>query len=143
MGRPVAAAEMSDEQALARLVSAIDWSRRPAADFARAIRLALDVGAHRTARQLAAKGVKRFPDSAELATYAELLGPARVLTTDLPADPQVAAETEWLKGHGPEYRGQWVALRGGELLAAAPTLEELVAQIGNPKGRDILVTMVY
>jgi hypothetical protein len=43
-----------------------------------------------------------------------------VTITDLPAPGGICsrkAEQEWLGAHGPEYRGQWVALHGAVLLS--------------------------
>jgi hypothetical protein len=34
-------------------------------------------------------------------------------------------EYDWLSAEGAKYRGNWVALEGNRLLAAAPTLREL------------------
>jgi hypothetical protein len=38
-------------------------------------------------------------------------------------------EYDWLRAQGCEYRGRWVALVGGNLLASAPTLRELQEQL--------------
>jgi len=38
-------------------------------------------------------------------------------------------EYDWLRAHGREYRGRWVALVGSNLLASAPTLRELQEQL--------------
>ena len=38
-------------------------------------------------------------------------------------------EYDWLRAHAREYRGSWVALVGGNLLACAPTLRELKEQL--------------
>ena len=40
-------------------------------------------------------------------------------------DRDRSEEFEWLRIHGPEHRGRWVALVGDDLLASAPTLREL------------------
>ena len=40
-------------------------------------------------------------------------------------DIQRTAEFAWLTAHSAEYRGQWVALMGTALVAAAPSLKEL------------------
>ena len=37
------------------------------------------------------------------------------------------ASMQWLREHGDEYAGQWVAVRRGVLLACAPSLAELEA----------------
>ena len=41
-----------------------------------------------------------------------------------------AADYEWLSRHGHEYCGQWIAILGGALVAAKPTLQELRQRLG-------------
>jgi hypothetical protein len=43
----------------------------------------------------------------------------------------VPGAMEWLKEHWGEYPGEWVAVRDGELLGHAATLDELKRQIGS------------
>jgi hypothetical protein len=38
-------------------------------------------------------------------------------------------EYEWLRAHGHQYRGRWVALDGDRMIASAPTLRELQEQL--------------
>jgi Family of unknown function (DUF5678) len=40
-----------------------------------------------------------------------------------------SAETRWLRTHGSEYRGQWVAVMGSELLGHASELRDLMKQL--------------
>ena len=44
-------------------------------------------------------------------------------------DVDRSQEYEWLRAHGREYRGRWVALSGGNLVASALTLQELQQQL--------------
>jgi len=46
----------------------------------------------------------------------------------------------WLKEHGEEYAGRWVALRDDELVAVADSFKELNAQLDSLS--DVLVTLV-
>ena len=48
-----------------------------------------------------------------------------VATRVLKRDRDRSEEFEWLRLHGPEHRGRWVALEGGYLLASESTLREL------------------
>jgi hypothetical protein len=58
-----------------------------------------------------------------------------VLVVDRPRD----AEFGWLREHAPEYAGQWVALDGARLLAAAAKLSDLLRQLGpHVRQRDLL-----
>ena len=116
----------------------IDWSRRSAREFAAAVRLALAAAAHVTARELASKGVERFPADAELAKMARILSPPRFVGRSPGGDSAIQADTDWLRMHAGEHCGQWIALRNGELLATAPTLKELERRAGDIRG--VLVT---
>ena len=46
----------------------------------------------------------------------------------------------WLKEHGEEYAGRWVALRDDELVAVADSFPELRSQLPSLSG--VLVTLV-
>jgi hypothetical protein len=46
----------------------------------------------------------------------------------------------WLKEHGEEYVGRWVALRDDELVAVANSFNELRSQLPSLSG--VLVTLV-
>lgn len=72
------------------------------------------------------------------AIKADVFAPARVKAVpvvDRPRDDEFA----WLREHGPEYAGQWVALDGARLLAAAAKLSDLLRQLGpHERQRDPL-----
>lgn len=53
-----------------------------------------------------------------------------------------AANVKWLNAHqSQEYRGKWVALRNGEVLALG-THDEVRAKVGDTRGTGILVTLI-
>jgi hypothetical protein len=137
------ASDSGDERLFVQIVNTINWDRRSSEDITRAIHYALAVGAHAVARELASKGVARFPEHEELQKLAQLLAPPEILSDELPPDPDASMDIQWLKSHGEEYRGRWVALKAGRLLESAVTFNELIRIIGNPKGKGILVTKVY
>lgn len=115
------AADLGDEALFLEIAEDIDWSQRSAAEFTRAVRLALAAGAHLFARKVAMRGAEHYPDHEELQKMARVLAPPRVVAADLPPDESMRKNHTWLREHADEYRGQWVALRDGDLLAAAPT----------------------
>ncbi|MFQ5595210.1 MAG: DUF5678 domain-containing protein [Anaerolineae bacterium] len=123
-----------------RAAMKIDWSTRPAADLARGVRLALAVGAHLFARNLASRGANMYPDHQELQKMAVVLGPPRVVR-EIPSDPSVRANQAWLRDHADEYRGQWVAIRDGELLAVGETARE--ARNCLDSGAGVMLTRVF
>jgi hypothetical protein len=56
-------------------------------------------------------------------------------TSDFPANRQ------WLKDHRLQYRGKWVALQKGHLLAEAPSANELIQKLDSIQ--HVLLTAVY
>jgi hypothetical protein len=133
------AATSGNEVAFAQILAEIDWNSRSAEDHIRAIDLALQVGAHLAARKLAAQGAEFHRDSEELQKYARILAPPQVVRTQ-PRRVDVLANIEWLKANQSEYKGKWVAIKEGALIASADSHDQLIAVIGETKGRSILVT---
>lgn len=143
MAELVSAAEASDERAFIEVAKTINWNIRSASDYVKAIRLAISAGVHLKARHLATEGAKRYPANTELKKMARILAPPQILSSSLPPRPDAGADMQWLRTHGDEFRGQWVALKGGDLLSSASTFDEIIHMVGNPRGRHILVTKVY
>lgn len=146
MARLEVAAEAStvfDVSPFVAAYKATDWEERTADDYDRAIHLALSIGAGPIAQELAMDGVKRYPDHAELQKAAYILAPPKVISSTSPRDPSAKSDMAWLKQHWDEYRGKWVAVRHGELLAAADSLDEIVAQVGELKNSKIMVTKLW
>ena len=121
----------------------VNWDGRPAEDFIRVIRLALQVGAHVAARKLATEGAELHFDSDELEKYARVLAPAKVLPDRAQSIVDPKANIAWLKANKVHHKGKWIALRNGELLGEADSYRDLVEQVGETKERGILVTPVY
>ncbi|HXG63748.1 MAG TPA: hypothetical protein VNO70_01490 [Blastocatellia bacterium] len=140
MIRLEAAASTGDEPAFLDALKEMHWSNRPPMDYVRGVQLALESGAHLAARRLATEGVRRYPHNMELQKYAHVLAPPKVIRSNVPANPGLKANREWLQTHSEEYSGKWVALRDGQLLGDANSLDELIKKIGNTKG--VLLTTV-
>ncbi len=121
----------------------IDWSTRPVEEIVEGVHLALEVGAHLLARNLAMANAPRFPDHPELQKMAHILAPPRVTVLDTPPDPSHKGNMTWLKNHWEAYRGKWVALRGGELLAEADSASALWDQVGDVRNTNIMVTPIW
>jgi len=134
------AAEMGDEAAFVRAAERIDWSQRPAVDFVRTVRLALAAGAHLVARNLATQGARLHPDHPELHKMAHILAPPRIVNADIPPTPSVRADQAWLRDHADEYKGQWVALREGTLLAVGAAAREVWGHLESTD--DVMLTKV-
>ena len=135
------AAEAGDEGAFLNILNELDWQNRPVEDFLQIISLALKSGAYLAARRISEKGIQCFPNNLEMQKYARILAPPQVKATNLPPDPGIKANRNWLKMYSNAYRSQWVALRNGELLGADQSLDQLVVKIGNTQG--VLLSRVY
>jgi Arc/MetJ-type ribon-helix-helix transcriptional regulator len=113
-------------------------------EYVRAIVYALETGDPVRARALAQEGAEHYPQHAELHTYARVLAPPTA--TAIPSTPAsraaVKANNAWLKAHGEAYRGSWIALRAGQLLHASPSFDDVIAHVGDVRGRGILLTKI-
>lgn len=134
------AAAGGDEREFHLAVSQIDWLRRSGEDYARVIRLALSIGAHALARQLVREGSRMFPDNPEVERIAAILAPNEPARPAGGADPSVLANRHWFIENQAAYRGQWVAVKDGQLLGAARTLAELKEQV--PDWRQATLTKI-
>lgn len=125
-----AAAEAQDEMAFLAAYHTVDWAKSDAAMFETAIHLAFAAGAHMAARLLATQGAKQHPDSDYLRRAAHVLAPPRVIARSLPAEDDTRANRAWMVANRGAFRGQWVALRNGELLGSGAKLKDLTTRFG-------------
>ena len=124
------AAAQIDRQAFALLATTIDWSLHCATDLTRAIDFALALDIVSLARALAHQGSKIFPEDKRLQQAMAVLAPPVVRGTRPAQSLYLTAAQSWFKEHASQYIGQWVAVRDGTLLGAAPTLQDLHERIG-------------
>jgi hypothetical protein len=85
------------------------------------------------ARKLSAQGQRLYPAHADLQKLAHLLAPPHVKVGERASGTSRRRDFAWLKHHSDPYRGQWVVLRDGELVAAASTIPELKTQVSSPQ----------
>jgi hypothetical protein len=111
------------------LVEGVDWATRSPAELAKAIDLALSLEMSSLAIKLAQLGGQLFPDHERLQRAARVLAPPVVRRSQKPRIKGLAASRNWFRDHASLYRGQWVAVREGKLLAAAASLKELKTMI--------------
>jgi hypothetical protein len=97
------------------------------------LRELLDEGRVDAARSLVKELEARWPDSERVRHYAHVLAPpvARVRSDTKPRS--FTREWEWLKQHGHEYPGCWLAIYKDRLVAADPDYQVAVA-----KAREVL-----
>jgi hypothetical protein len=82
-------------------------------------------------RMLNALPMRLLSDPAVEKLRGVLALPRVVASADRDTDRR--AEYEWLRTHGRAYRGQWVAVLGGGLVAAAPSLRLLRERLRGPQ----------
>ncbi len=126
-----AAVETADNAAFARALSCLDEATLTADEFVRLIRLALASDRGLLARRFANQGAAAHPQHDELARFALALAPPKYVSPQPYVKQNWAANRGWLKQHGSQYRGQWVALRDGQFFAAAPTPKQLAEVLGD------------
>lgn len=121
----------------------IDWSARQPGEIVLGVRLALALQAPLVARAIAAQGHHLYPDDAELAKVHRVLAPPTTTTIRAKTRPDTRANLNWLADNRKTYPGQWVALDDGHLLATADSINALVAQVGDVRHTNILITQVW
>jgi hypothetical protein len=136
----IKSANNGDEHTFVEATKNISWDNRSASDLLRGIQLAFQVGAHIFARRLTIIGREQYPENRDLQKYATVLAPVEVIERNLPPDPGLKDNRDWLKAHKDEYKGQWVALQQGELIGASPSLKDLKSTINQTE--DILFAKV-
>jgi hypothetical protein len=137
------AVENRDPRLFAQLASAMNWWNRPPDELIRAIDLALGMDMIPLARELTDQGKRRFSDEKRFQRLAAVLSPPVILGPRQSQPMDLAASQQWLTKHASEYRNQWVAVKGGNLLGTALTLKELHGKIG-PEGKmpDTIIVKV-
>jgi len=93
------------------------------------------------ARKLLAEALEKGEQDEELLKWKKVLSPAvsRISeNTELDSDPM--PDVHWIRQNWRDYRGQWVALLGGELLASSPSLDVVFSHLERkPPNRRILL----
>jgi hypothetical protein len=116
---------------------------KTAEDFIKQADLEITRGNLHGAWEIAVEALKHFPDHAELQKYEYILAPPKVKTVPRDPNQDVQADIDWIKNNRAEYRGCWVALKNGELLASGKDHDEIVEQIGEIKNTGIMITVIY
>ena len=80
------------------------------------------------ARKLVEEALRESPDDPTLLGWKEVLAPGHVFGRR-PVNLEGSAEQKWFASHSGQYKGQWVAVLSEELLAHAPTLQELSTRL--------------
>ena len=140
MAQLIAATETGEELIFVQVLERIDWRSRDAQNYVYATQLALSISAYASARRLVAEAFHKFPDHPAVQKMARILSPPKAIPVRRDPDSSLQANRDWFARHSQEYRGQWVALKDGRLLAAASTLKELKSLL--PDWHQTTVTQV-
>jgi uncharacterized protein DUF5678 len=90
------------------------------------------------ARKLVEEALRESPDDPTLLSWKEVLAPGRVFGSR-PVNLEGTAEERWFAAQAGQYSGQWVAVLGENLLAHAPTLQELSTKLKKLAPRNLPV----
>lgn len=99
-------------------------SDSPADEILQTVRELLAIGRLTTARGLVARGLRRFPDHAELSKLSSFLDLREAQSNPL-VEPSTSDEIDWLTDPPESARGRWVALIGRQVVAVADSAREL------------------
>ncbi len=108
--------------------------------FIEEIRRIMNSGTLRGAREVAEQGLALFPDHPELQRLHYALRPFEVRSVPGPNSFDPTPNYEWLKKNWEVYRGKWVGLDRGQLVAAAESFEEVHQAL---QGRDHRGTLIH
>lgn len=135
-------AKENDIDQFIEAVTNLDLENFPSQSIIRIIDLALSIGLVKLPQQLAQRAKQIYPDDKEIVKYQKILAPPKIINSNLPPYPPAELNVKWLKEFRNEYKGKWVALKDGILLASAVSFEELKSKVEIKKKSHILVTRV-
>lgn len=124
------------------LIQAVPWAMFTPPDLLDVIRMALSLDAPLLARRLAEQARQQYPNHREINKFAHVLATPTVKPIEPAPQIDVRANKEWLTVNRETYRGKWVAIHNGSLIAASLTLSDLTAEVDDVKGKGILITKV-
>ncbi|MGC9525842.1 MAG: hypothetical protein ACP5D7_09915 [Limnospira sp.] len=111
-------------------------------DYIRAIDRAVRQDNFRHAADLAFEAFGYYPKSEKIRRYARVFAPKTLEFRQLPPNPEMSLNLNWVVQHRSTHRGRWVALRRGELVSDAASLDELERQLGDTI-QFLFCTVVY
>jgi len=88
-----------------------------AEDYAARIRELVESDRVTGARKLILEALEKFPDHPALIPWQKALSRAKLVRFGGPLDRDRTPEYRWLETEGPQYRGEWVAVLGDQLVA--------------------------
>lgn len=108
-----------------------DPEERTPQSFLEEIERIFNSGTLQGAREVAEQGLALFPDHPELRQARHALRPFEVRINPRFKISDPSASYDWIKSNSDKYRGQWVALANGELVAVADSFDEIRQAVGD------------
>lgn len=118
-------ARVGDTSRFVELVTSADWSSCSPPELLDAVYWAQAQELFSLARDLIQKGLILFPSHQGIQRAAKATAPPIVRRVASSPTEGLAASHRWILEHGGQYRGLWVAVSKGQLLGAAPHLDQL------------------
>ncbi|WP_434221972.1 hypothetical protein ACOKW7_26640 [Limnospira platensis CENA597] len=94
------------------------------------------------AADLAGEAFKCYPNSDKIKRYMQVFGPKTLEFHRLSPNPEMSLNFNWVVQNRLSYRGRWVALKAGNLVGDAASLDELKKQLGD-RVKFLFCTVVY
>lgn len=114
-----------DREGFTRALHRVAWEHQPADVIARGMDLFLSLDLPKQAAEAARAGLVHFPSDLRFRQASRVL--EQPIVRSMPSQQAGGLRTSqaWLRDHAAPYRGQWVVVREGQLLGAAPDLGSL------------------
>ncbi|GEM_PF-2712987 len=118
-----------DYQKFDRLIKGLDLSDYQPAEITALIDLCLSLDMISAAFDLSTKARDLYPRHAKIESAYKALSPPKFIGTRLPQAAGLEKSQAWFKEKASYYKGKWVAVNNGSLLAEADSLKELKNKI--------------
>ena len=97
-------------------------------EYVRVIETLLDSEQFAAARQMAARAAELFSDNPWLSKANRVLNPRKAVSRPGKASDR-QREFAWLREHSSDYRGQWVALVGDQLVTHSESFDDVLREV--------------
>ncbi len=112
-------------------------------EYIQAIDRALNQGNFHQAKIISAEAVQLYPEHEKIKRYVRVLASHSLPFYQLTSNKDTVINLNWVIQHRHNYRGRWVALEKGHLIAHANSVDELLEQVGQERMNNLFYTIVY
>lgn len=122
------------------LIGSLAFDTLPADQLDAAVSIALSTGMTRSARDLALAASAARPEDERMRRIARILGAPPAESRKAHEGSTSAADVEWLQGNASFFKGQWLAVKGGQLLAEGKSIDDIRRVL--PSLEDALIVRI-